>query len=190
MPLRVTPIREEEKSVLDNLLQLYMHEMSRYDDRVLGDDGRYSYNSFESYFTQDGRHAYLIRVRGKLAGFVLVKIIDSVTSAPIHSIAEFFVIEVYRRLGIGEEVARILFDQHPGTWQVAQQEENAVSRAFWKHVVWRYTAKEYREFRSPDWNGPIFEFVSRGNAMDVQPVEAPQAAEKSPSKPASQSQFS
>jgi len=162
LPLTLTPVRLEERPILDNLLQLYLHEMSRFDDRELDDSGRYAYPHLDRYFTEDSRFPYLIRVKGKLAGFVLVRDVPSVTNERIHTVAEFFIIEVYRRLGIGEEIARLVFDRLPGTWQVAQKEENAIGKAFWKQVIWRYTAKQFREFRTPDWHGPIFEFVSPG----------------------------
>jgi len=185
------PARTEEKPVLENLMQLYLHEMSKYDDRPLNDDGRYLYPMFDSYFVDDNRFPFLIRVKGKLAGFVLVRNISSVTSEEVHTVAEFFVVEMYRRLGIGEEIARMVFDGMPGTWQVAQKEDNAVARAFWKQVIWRYTAKRFREYRTPDWHGPIFEFSSPGPRPEELLNPAGEAAPESPSSQAHKaSQFS
>ncbi len=191
MPLTLTPARTEEKPILDNLLQLYLHEMSKYDDRPLSDDGRYQYPTFEAYFSEETRFPYLIRVKGKLAGFVLIRDIPSVTGDRVHTVAEFFVVEMYRRLGIGEEIARMAFDGMPGTWQVAQKEDNAVACAFWKQVIWRYTAKNFREYRTPDWHGPIFEFASPGPRPDEILETAPEEGKESLARKAREaSQFS
>jgi predicted acetyltransferase len=104
----------------------------------------------------------VIRVKGKIAGFVLVRDIESFRGGVIHTVAEFFVLNMYRRLGIGEEIARMVFDKFPGQWQIAVQQQNKAGRAFWKTVIWRYTGGRMSEFRRSDWTGPIFEFRSPG----------------------------
>jgi predicted acetyltransferase len=108
-----------------------------------------------------------------VAGFVLVRDIESFKGGPIHTVSEFFVLHSFRRLGIGEEIARMVFDQFPGAWQVAVLEENKVARSFWKTVVWRYTGGRMHEFRTSDFRGPIYEFSSPG-ARPVPPPVTPE----------------
>ncbi len=43
---------------------------------------------------------------------------------------EFFVMRKYRRKGVGEIVAREVFDRLPGTWEVGQIAPNEVARKF------------------------------------------------------------
>ncbi len=156
MPVTLVEAKESERSVIDNLLQLYLHELSRFEEIEIGESGRYSYHHLEAYWQESGRIACLIRVKGKLAGFALVR--DE--KHGIHTVAEFFVLENYRRLGIGEEICRLMFERHPGAWEISVLAENEVAIAFWRTVVRRYTGKKFEEASAPGWLGPIFRFCS------------------------------
>lgn len=160
----------QQRELLRNLLNMYLHEVSAFDDIELGEDGNLEYPHLSCYWVEPERHPFLIRVKGKIAGFILVRDIESFRGGSIHTIAEFFILNSYRRLGIGEEIARIVFDHFPGQWQVAVLEENKVARSFWKTVVWRYTGGRMHEFRTNDFNGPIYEFSSPGARPVVPPM--------------------
>jgi len=160
--LQIERVQIQQRELLRTMLDMYLHEMSVFGGVELGEDGHMEYPNFSCYWVEPERHAFLIRVRGKVAGFVMVRDIESFGGGAIHTVAEFFVLNVYRRLGIGEEIARIVFNQYPGAWQVAVQEDNKVARSFWKTVVWRYTGGRMNEFRTTDWKGPVYEFASPG----------------------------
>lgn len=162
MPLRVDRADASERQVVERLLQMYLHEMSQYDDRSIGDDGQFEYEWLDQYWADPKRFAYLVRVKGRLAGFVFIRDIEGHSSKPIHTVAEFFLLHVYRGLGIGEEVARMVFDQHEGSWQVAQVQDHHGAQQFWRKVVWRYTARNFRETKVPGWQGPVLEFEAPG----------------------------
>lgn len=162
MPLRLNRVTPSERSILDNLMQLYLHEMSRYAEEVIGDDGRYTYVELDSFIESADRDAFLILVKGKPAGFVLVKTLSSLSDEPHYAIKEFFVLEGYRELGIGEEIARQIFDANQGHWQVGVSRENEGADAFWHRVLYRYTAKNYRVTSVPGFDGPVFTFDSPG----------------------------
>jgi predicted acetyltransferase len=162
LALEIERVSLQQRDLLRNLLNMYLHEMSDYDDFELGEDGNMEYPHFSCYWVEPERHPFLIKVKGKVAGFLFVRDIESYRGGHIHTVAEFFILNAYRRLGIGEEIARILFDQFPGQWQVAVQEDNKVGRTFWKTVIWRYTGGRMHEFRTTDWRGPIFEFSAPG----------------------------
>jgi predicted acetyltransferase len=169
MSLEVERVNVQQRGLLRNLLNMYLHEMSHYDDIEIGTDGNMEYPHFSCYWVEPERHPFLIKIKGQIAGFVMVRDIESYRGGSIHTVAEFFVLNVYRRLGIGEEIARIVFDQFPGQWQIAVQEDNKVGRTFWKTVIWRYTGGKIHEFRTNDWRGPIFEFGSTGAAHATAP---------------------
>ena len=162
MPLTIERVGLQERSVLQNLLNMYLHEMSAFDEIGLDEAGIFEYKHMSCYWVEPERHPFFARVKGKIAGFVLVRDIESLSGDTIHSVAEFFILNSYRRLGIGEEIARIVFDRFPGKWQIAVNEENRVARLFWKTVVWRYTGGKLHEFRSGDWEGTVLEFSSPG----------------------------
>ena len=76
--------------------------------------------------------------------------------------AEFFIMRKYRRQGIGEYVARYIFDQFTGAWQVGQIYENKSAIAFWRRVINRYSQGDFQEhdLNSEIWHGPIQTFTS------------------------------
>lgn len=162
MPLRLQACGAEEKPVLDNLMQLYLHEMCKYNPIPIGEDGRFRYEYLDQYFGEPGRFPLLVRVMGKIAGFVLVRTVDNIAQSPTFSIAEFFILENYRRLGIGEEVARMVLDEFPGHWQIGVLGPNQPARDFWRQTLYRYTANQFRTTTVDGWEGPVYVFKSPG----------------------------
>jgi predicted acetyltransferase len=109
--------------------------------------------------TEEGRHSFFIRVDGKLAGFALLSVIaSSKQNQTIISMAEFFVMKKYRKLGVGEQAAAKLFNKFSGNWKVAQMEINIPAQSFWKKTIERYTNNNYKVIREDDWEGPILTF--------------------------------
>lgn len=172
MPLRLTKATVEQKSLVRNLMNMYLHEVSEYREMELDEEGNFPFPDLSCYWVEPDRRPYLIMVKGKCAGFVLVKDIESLTGHTIHTVPEFFLLNSYRGLGIGEEIARMVFDGHHGLWQIAVPEDNAVARTFWKRVIWRYTGGRLLEFRIQGWNGPVFEFSSPGVRFFIPPQGA------------------
>ncbi len=170
MALEIERASLQQRDLLRSLLNMYLHEMTVYEDVEFGEDGNLAYPHYSCYWVEPERHPFLIRVKGKVAGFVLVRDIESLKGGHIHTVAEFFILNMYRRLGIGEEIARMVFDQFPGQWQIAVQEPNKIGRTFWKTVIWRYTGGRMNEFRRSDWAGPIYEFRSPGARPPVAPT--------------------
>src|SRR5580700_6904839 len=82
----------DEQPILANLLQLYAHDFSEFHDIELGADGRFDYKHLLLYWRDPGRHPFLVRIDGKLAGFVLVKRGSEISNNPtVWDMAEFFV---------------------------------------------------------------------------------------------------
>ena len=81
--------------VLDNMLQLYVHEMNEYFDYtiVLGNDGRYRIKSAARHLAAGW--GYFIVVRGEYAGFILLN--HQTKSLGGTFIAEFFILPRFRR---------------------------------------------------------------------------------------------
>lgn len=88
-------IPAEHFHVLDNMLQLYVHELNQHFEHkiVLNYDGRYAIKSAAKYL--DAGWGYFILVRGEYAGFILM---DHETKTPgAVFIAEFFIMPHHRR---------------------------------------------------------------------------------------------
>lgn len=142
--IEVLPVPIEQRPVLARLLELYLHDYSEFDGRDIGEQGSYEYRYLDHYWTEVGRYPFVARVQGRLAGFALVRVLPS-ERGPVTHMAEFFVLRKYRRLGVGEAVARQLFDRFPGAWAVSQAARNEPAKQFWRSVIGRYTDDMFTE---------------------------------------------
>ncbi len=129
MDVEVIEAARSDKPVLRNLLELYQHDFSAFDDVDVDAQGLYNYRFLDNYWTETNRHPLLFRVDGKWAGFALVR-----AGAP-HDMAEFFVMRKYRRRGVGTVLAREVFARFPGAWQVRQMASNPAATAFWTRAI-------------------------------------------------------
>lgn len=152
----------EDKAVLRQLLELYAYDFTEFDGADVDEHGLFGYHRLDHYWTDEGRYPFLVRVAGKWAGLALVRDVTAVDGSVAHSMAEFFLMRKYRRHGIGEMVARHLFDMFPGPWEVGQITTNLPAQAFWRVVIGRYTGGRFEEVHRDDWDGPMQTFVSEG----------------------------
>ena len=144
MQLEVLPVSIEDKPVLANLLELYMHDFSEFTGWDINEHGHYGYRYLDHYWTESGRHPFIVRVDGRLAGFALVTIL-MLDERPETWMSEFFILRKYRRQGVGQAVARQLFGQFPGQWSVAQMDRNVAAQRFWRAVTDQYTGGAFEE---------------------------------------------
>lgn len=152
--------------VLRRLMQLYLYEIGSADGWDIGGDGLYGHaGRIERFWTEPGRHAFLVRVDGVLAGFALVRDEAWFAGAGTREVSEFFVLRRYRRLGVGERVATGLFDRFPGPWEVAQMASNVEAQAFWRAVIGRYTGGDFADGErtsEPDGRRRVQHFTAPG----------------------------
>ncbi len=79
----------------------------------------------------------LIYEKGKIGGFLFVRrrrLADGVLGANME---EFFVLNRYRRCGVGRRAAGLAFRMLPGRWQVKVLLKNRGARRFWRNVIAR-----------------------------------------------------
>ncbi len=132
----VVPAGVEDAGVLANLLELYAHDFSEFRALEIGEDGRFGYSSLPLYWSESGRHPFLIRIDGKLAGLVLIA-----GKGSVWDMAEFFVMRGWRRLGVGTRVAHDVWRRFPGPWVVRVIETNIAGRAFWAGAISTFTGQ-------------------------------------------------
>jgi predicted acetyltransferase len=145
MDIKLIRVPIEEKSFLRNLLELYRYELSGFDGRDVDIHGIYGYAYLDHYWTEPDRHPFLVRVNGKIAGFVLVRATVDQEGESISNIAEFFILKKYRRQGIGTKVAHQTFDSFAGRWEVSQMANNLPAQAFWRSAIGQYTSDAFTE---------------------------------------------
>lgn len=143
---RVTP---GERALVHRLFEFYLYDFSEMEHSDVDEDGWFVPHSgpwLERYWTEPGKHALLLRVGGKPAGFVLVDESSPIAeSGDRRYIGAFFVARAYRRRGFGAAVARNVFERFPGRWQVLQVRANPGAQTFWRGVIGTFTGGRYRE---------------------------------------------
>jgi predicted acetyltransferase len=74
-----------------------------------------------------------------------------------YSIAEFFVMKRFRRMGVGRSAAFHIFSQFRGSWEVGQLPGNSSATFFWQNVISAYTDGDFQEIIKAD-GGPLLIF--------------------------------
>jgi predicted acetyltransferase len=149
-PVMVVEAGMAEKPLFARLMELYLHDFSRFTDADVDTSGRFGYEYLDAYWIEPGRRPFLFRVHGRWAGFALVR-----AGVP-HDMAEFFVLRKYRRRGVGVAAACELFARFPGEWQVRQMRVNVDATAFWRRAI----PVEFVEEEIAD--GPVQRFTMPG----------------------------
>jgi predicted acetyltransferase len=159
----ISKIGPESEVVLRNLFQYYLHDMAEWFEVNTNADGSYSYDT--SSIWANGYDAYLAKVGDSLAGFALIGSAEEwLDDIGAHDTHEFFVIRRFRRNGIGQTMATLVWDERPGQWLVRVLEANAPAVLFWRTAVASYSdgsyAEEGRTVNGRSWR--FFRFVSGG----------------------------
>jgi predicted acetyltransferase len=144
MNVEILPAQVTDKSVIQQMMELFRYDLSVYENTDLNEHGYFGYPYLDHYWVEPDRHPFLVRVDGKLAGFVLVNQHTYLPNSK-YSIAEFFILRKYRKRGIGRQVAFHVFDLFQGRWETHQSDANIVGQQFWRSVIGAYTQENYTE---------------------------------------------
>ena len=145
-----------------NLLELYAHDFSEFHDLEIGADGRFGYRSLPLYWSEPDRYPFLVKMDGKLTGFVLVKRGSEFSGdRTVWDMAQFFVLRGCRRRGIGTQVAHEVWKQFPGPWEVRVMQSNVSAHDFWTHAISTFAGEAihpvYAEKGGEPWKLYTFE---------------------------------
>lgn len=167
MRIQIIQAKIKNKSIIQNLMELYQYDFSEIENTDVDNHGRFGYKYLAHYWTGKNRKAFLIKVNGKIAGFVLINKHSYVANDKNTNVmAEFFIMRKYRRKEIGTRVAMKIFDIFPGKWEVKQIEKNKIAQLFWRKIINKYTKGNFREINLNNkyWKGTaqIFSTKTRG----------------------------
>lgn len=149
---------EDTALALRNLFTVYFSELSQWDDLVaLNEWGLPVWTEFGvpmprtheqcaayNWWIRGDCHRLLIYADGKVAGFAIVN--SGPQFLPLDTdfeVLDFFVAHKYRRRGVGDAAARLVFEAFRGRWEVEQLAGNLPAVAFWNRVVSDYTGGRY-----------------------------------------------
>ena len=147
MRIEIIEAQEKEVSVVNNLFRLYYYDLSTVTDWNCPESGLfegYAFGDLSRFWKDDDKYAFVVRVDHHLAGFVLIDNVG-VNTLVDYNIAEFFILQKYRRKGLGRYVAEYIFDRFRGNWEVMQSPSNKAAQAFWRKVIAKYTSDSYEE---------------------------------------------
>ncbi len=161
MKFEIQEVKEQDKEVIYNLMQLYTYELSFFEDETtdfkLLDSGLYVMSKYvEMYWTSDKRHPYILKCDNELAGFVLARY----NEYGKNEIAEFFVLNKYRRSGAGKFMASEMFELYKGPWEVRTLLKNERAQNFWRNVIREFSNNNFEEKLIRDKTRLAFYFES------------------------------
>ncbi len=138
----------EQEPIVANLLELYVHDFSEFHNVELGMDGRFGYRHISLYWSEPGRHPFLVRMDDKWAGLVLLKRGSEISgNESAWDMAEFFVVRRYRRRRVGTEIAHEVWRQFPGLWEIRVMESNHSALHFWEYAITMFTGEAIHSAR-------------------------------------------
>jgi predicted acetyltransferase len=130
--LSISKIGPESEIMLGDLFEHYLQDMAEWFEVDSGYD--------TSLVWEQGYEAYLAKVGDSLAGFALVgSAVEWLGDIGAHDIHEFFVLRRFRRSGIGQRMATLLWNEQPGEWLVRVLEANAPAVGFWRKAISNYS---------------------------------------------------
>jgi predicted acetyltransferase len=98
------------------------------------------------WFADDSSHPLIILKDGKPAGFALVtRPLRNQRTIIDYRMADFFISVPARRLGIGRQAARLIFNRFAGMWEVTEFLFNRPAVNFWRVTIADYTQGKFNE---------------------------------------------
>jgi predicted acetyltransferase len=145
----------ETRSVVEQLWQLYRHDLSQFRGThgpsgfrgsLPDEDGTFHTRGLMPYFEDDAdRAAYVFYDGANPVGFAFV----SRLTTPVRLMSEFFVVRGLRGSGIARAAVDELLARHPGEWAIPFQENNVAAARFWRRVAASVAGDNVREDRRP-----------------------------------------
>jgi predicted acetyltransferase len=136
--IRLMTVSSEQRTLLWNIHQKYLYEMTNYYDNEMDSEGNYHYGYFDSYFTDPRRTALLIYRDQTLAGFAMINPYSYVREHPDHVLAEFTVFPGFRRQHLAKAAAEQILEMFPGRWEIKYNEKNTAARNLWNQIAAQY----------------------------------------------------
>ena len=130
MDITLKEIELEKKDILNNLMQLYLHNISlNFPMDFDSNTGMYGYDDIKAFF---------ILKENEIAGFMLIDLSDEK-----NIVQEMFILNNYKRKGVGKTAVSILFDKFRGNWEIKSLPCSERAEKFWISSVKEYTNDQF-----------------------------------------------
>lgn len=164
MLIEVLPCSEQDRQAFRNLFAFYRYDLmpfigtgagsavNRY-GAINGEASRTHEEAFggDDLFQKPGVVLpFLLRADSELAGLAVVATQPHATPGRDYRMQEFFVLNKFRRRGVGRAMALSLLEQFRGKWEIGQMPTNHGAIAFWQAVVQEHTGGNYTQVQIVD----------------------------------------
>ena len=161
--ISVERVGVERETILRNLYQLYIHDMSEWLGFAAQPDGRFAFDTGPLWRSDVA--VYLARVDGALAGFGVTQPANPwLPSRTGRDVKDLFVLRRHRRQGVARALACRLWDDRPGAWLIRVLAANQPAVPFWRAAV-RVYCQTHQELpvtdRGRDWIHLMFDSSGR-----------------------------
>jgi predicted acetyltransferase len=133
MTVTLNDARLEDRDILARLLDDYLHELATHRERPRGATCSRGYLYLDAYFSESGRHPFVMRRHGSVAGFALIRGPES--TGRRWEVAEFYVVPGNRGAGVGAAALASIWQRFPGDWELQVHIRNADAIRFWLSCV-------------------------------------------------------
>lgn len=152
MNIKIEKINKSERNLLENLMQLYLHDLSKYFPIDFNSQNcKYDYD-LSKYF--DENYAYFIKEDNNILGFILV---DN-NKNNNYEISEIFVLNNYKGKKIGEKAVDKIFDTYKGNWTIKAVPLSPLAESFWNKTINTYTKGNYKNAHTGKYSRAEFYF--------------------------------
>lgn len=132
MDVTINTACQSQRQAMEQLLQLYLHDMAEFRCAHLCQHGLYKYPWLDQYFSNSLAHEpYFIATDGELAGFALIRRLED----EAWHLNDFFIVRGRRGGGVGRAAAKQVFDRHPGRWSLTYLKNNQGAASLWRSLV-------------------------------------------------------
>ena len=152
-PVELVAVDRSQRAVLENLGQLYRHDLSEAYGHLPNPDGTFNNRRLDLFLAgADLEHrAWLITAAGRLGGFVMTAPDERGEPGERDgmSVSDFFVVRALRRTGVGREAARQVVALFPGGWSIGFQSYNPGVQRFWSQVATDVAGDQWTTYDDP-----------------------------------------
>ena len=158
-PVELVVAVESDAGLIESLLDDYLRELSEHRDAPVGATDATDYPYLDAYWSEPGRHAFIIKCRGSAVGFAFIRDPSS-TRSDSHQVAEFYIKPGNRRLGIGLYAALAIWERFSGEWELQVHARNSDAVRFWASCVQAETSEppQVQELQTEDGRRLQFNF--------------------------------
>lgn len=148
-PVSLARVGRGDRAVLENLGQLFRHDLSESYGLLPNADGTFNNRALDRFRLESTWRAWLITVAGGLGGFAITNPGD----AGATHLTAFFVVRALRRTGVGRTAAALVLAEHPGRWVIGFQPYNPGVQQFWEVVATTAVDARWETYDGPEVDG-------------------------------------